>query len=172
MTETSTIIGHERIDPNALDRRAAAMMGIELAPPLGVAEVEPVGSTIASTGETGLVDEGFKENRPIGVAGLPVLGQAAARERERARGEVMTRNPRQDEEAGVVDHKMEVLNRHALGVHISLIRLVSRRETEQGLTSGSGARRKNPAAGGRGFLLTEVAFCAFVTLDFMPWSLR
>jgi hypothetical protein len=91
----------ERIDPDAFDGLSVAMQSIELAATLRIAEVSPVGGLVAGAGKAWLLDEGFEQDRPIGVAGLPVIGQPSAHQGEDARGEVLAVHPRQDEEAAL-----------------------------------------------------------------------
>ena len=101
-------VARERIDPDAFDRLSVAMQGVELAATLRIAEVLPVGGLVAGAGKARLFDEGFEQDRPIGVAGLPVIGQSAADQGEDARGEVFAVDPRQDEEAGIVHDEVQV----------------------------------------------------------------
>src|SRR5882757_8165898 len=84
--ELSLEVGREWIDPDAFDRLIIAMQGIELAATLGVAEISPVGRFVAGSGEARLLDEGFEQHGPIGVAGMPVVGQAFADQGKDARG--------------------------------------------------------------------------------------
>ena len=60
------------------------MQDIELAATLRIAEVLPVGGLIASAGKAWFLDEGFEQDRPIGVAGLPVIGQSSVDQAEDA----------------------------------------------------------------------------------------
>src|ERR1035437_3279179 len=69
-------VARERIDPDALDGLSVAMQGIELATALRIAQVSPVGSLVAGARKARLFDEGFEQDRPIGVAGVPVIGQS------------------------------------------------------------------------------------------------
>src|ERR1035438_8924388 len=107
VAEMRTEVAHERINPDALDGLCVAMEGIELAASLGITQVLPVGGFVASAGEARLFDEGFEQDGAIRVASVPVFGQAWADQAEGARGEVATGNPRQDEEAGVIDDRSE-----------------------------------------------------------------
>jgi hypothetical protein len=68
----------ERIDPDALDGLSVAMQYVEFATALGVAKVSPVGGFVAGAGKARFLDEGFEQEGPIGVAGLPVIGQGRA----------------------------------------------------------------------------------------------
>ena len=101
-------LGREWIDPDAFDWLIFAMQGIELAATLGVAEVLPVGGFVASAGEARLLDEGFEQDGPIGVASLPVIGQAAADQCKDSRSQILAADPRQDEEAGIVHDEVQV----------------------------------------------------------------
>ena len=101
-------VARERINPDAFDGLCVAMQGVELAAALRVAEMLPVGGLVAGAGKARLLDEGFEQHRPIGVAGMPVIGQASADQGEDARGQVFAVDPRQDEEAGVVDDEVQI----------------------------------------------------------------
>src|SRR5271154_1677552 len=106
-TKVPTEVGHQRVDPDALDRLCAAMQGVELAATLRVTEVLPVGGLIASAGEAWLFDEGFEQHGSIRITSEPVLCQAPADQGEDAGGEITAIDPRQDEEAGVIDHEVQ-----------------------------------------------------------------
>src|SRR6202011_6395533 len=93
VAELSLIVACERIDPDAFDRLIVAMQNVELAAALGIAEVLPVGSLVAGAGKARLLDKGFEQDRPIGVAGLPVGGQSSAHQGEDARGQVFAADP-------------------------------------------------------------------------------
>ena len=101
-------VARERVDPDAFDGLGVAMQGVELAATLRIAEVLPVGGLVAGAGKARLLDEGFEQDRPIGIAGLPVIGQASADQGEDARGEVFAVDPRQDQEAGIIDDEVQV----------------------------------------------------------------
>src|SRR5271170_2726473 len=106
-TKVPTEVGHQRVDPDALDRLCAAMQGVELAATLRVTEVLPVGGLIASAGEAWLFDEGFEQDWSIRITSEPVLCQALADQGEDAGGEITAIDPRQDEEARVIDHEVQ-----------------------------------------------------------------
>src|ERR1700678_2438568 len=108
VAELSLEVVHERIDPDAFDRLSVAMQDIELAATLRIAKVLPVGGLVAGAGKAWFLDEGFEQDRPIGVAGLPVIGQSSVHQGEDARGEVFAMDPRQDEEAGIVHDEVQV----------------------------------------------------------------
>jgi hypothetical protein len=101
-------VARERIDPDAFDWLSVAMQDVELAAALRIAQVSPVGSLVAGAGEARLLDKGFEQDRPIGVAGLPVGGQSSAHQGEDVRGQVFSADPRQDKEAGIVDDEVQV----------------------------------------------------------------
>ena len=97
--ELSLEVARERINPNAFDGLGIAMQDIKLAATLGISEVLPVGGLVTGAGKALLLDEGFEQDRPIGVADLPVFREPAADQGEDARGQVFSVDPRQDEEA-------------------------------------------------------------------------
>src|SRR6266404_7050555 len=84
------------------------MEGFKFAASLRVPEILPVGGLVAGAREAGFLDEGFQQNRTIRVAGVPVFGQASADQAEHARSKIFTVYPRQNQEARVVDDKMQV----------------------------------------------------------------
>src|ERR1700738_3120026 len=108
VAEMRAEVARQRINPDALDGLCVEMEGVKLAASLRVAEIPPVGGFVAGAREAWLLNEGFQQNRTIRVAGVPVLGQAAADQAKHARSEIFTVYPRQDQEARVVDDEMQV----------------------------------------------------------------
>src|SRR5579885_1306736 len=107
VTEMLAEVGDERVYPDALDGLGISMQPIELAAPLSVAEVQPVGGLVAGADEAGLLDKGLQQHRTIGVASMPVIGQTTADEAQNTRGEIAAADPRQYEEARVVDDEVK-----------------------------------------------------------------
>ena len=68
----------------------------------------PRGRLIARSEETRAFTERLEQDRAHGVAAFPVVTEAALELREQVRGEIADAYPRQDEEAGVVDHEREI----------------------------------------------------------------
>ena len=108
VAELAAKVAGEGIDPDALDGLNVAVQPVEFASPLSIAETLPVGGLVAGPGEAGLLDEGLQQHRTIGVAGMPVIGQATADETQNSRGEIAAADPGQDEEARVVDDEVKV----------------------------------------------------------------
>jgi hypothetical protein len=108
IAERALEVTYKRIDPDAFDRPIVSMQRIKLAAALRVAEVLPVRSLVTGASKARLLDEGFEQDRPIGIAGMPVLGQSLSGQGEDARGEVFAADPRQDEEAGIIDDQVQV----------------------------------------------------------------
>src|ERR1022692_756499 len=108
VAEVSSEVADERIDPDAFNRYGVAMQSIELATSLCIPEILPVGGLVTGACEAWLLDEGFQQHRPVGVAGMPIVRQASADQGERARGEVAALDPGQDEESGVVDDEVQI----------------------------------------------------------------
>src|ERR1019366_6916060 len=98
VAELALEVARERVDPDAFDRLGVTMQGVELATTLSIPEVLPVGGLVVGASKARLLDEGFEQDRPIGVAGMPVGGQSPAHQGEDALGEVFAVDPRQDEE--------------------------------------------------------------------------
>src|SRR5271163_677235 len=101
-------VPRERINPDAFDGLCLAMQCVEFAAALRVAEILPVGGFVASACEARLFNEGFQQYRAIGIARVPILGQAMADQGKDPRSEVFTVYPRQDEEARVVDDEVQI----------------------------------------------------------------
>jgi hypothetical protein len=101
-------VARERIDPDTFNRLGVAMQGVELAATLRIPEELPVGGLVTGTGKARLLDEGFDQDRPIGIAGLPVIGQALSGQSQDAGSEIFAVDPRQDQEPGVIDDQMQV----------------------------------------------------------------
>jgi hypothetical protein len=131
VTQMRAEVAHERINPDAFDWLAIQMPCVELAATLRFSEAAPVGGLITGSTEAKILDEGFQQYRAIRVARVPVLGQASADQREGARGEVATLDPRQDQEAGVIDD--EVHERHRGDATVSRPRRLGLAGRPQGL---------------------------------------
>src|ERR1700686_4192822 len=101
-------VPHERINPDAFDGLCVAMQCVEFTATSRVAKILPVGGFVASACKARLFDEGFQQYRAIGIASVPVLGQATADQGKDPRGKVFTVYPRQDEEARVVDDEVQI----------------------------------------------------------------
>ena len=70
-------VGAEGFDEDVLERLGVLVMSVELAAALSLAEVDPVGGTVAGALEARGFAERFQENRAQAVALLPVLGKLA-----------------------------------------------------------------------------------------------
>jgi hypothetical protein len=108
IAEMALEVACKRIDPDAFDRLRVAMLDVELAATLRFADLLPVGCLVAGAGKARFFDEGFEQDRPIGIAGLPVIGQSLSCQGEDAGSEIFAVDPRQDQEAGVIDNEMQV----------------------------------------------------------------
>src|SRR5487761_1914949 len=74
----------------------------------GLPDMDPVGGFIAGTAMTRRLDEGFEQDGPKAVAVVPVVGQAAGDEGEDFGCQTLRLDPRQHEEAGVVDDERQI----------------------------------------------------------------
>ena len=99
----------EGIQEDVLDGQGVAVFAIELSAALGLADVQPVGGTIAGAPKTRLLHKGFQQNRSVAVAILPILRQLFDHTGENTRGQVRTANPGENQEASVVNHPMQVV---------------------------------------------------------------
>ena len=71
--EAAAEVSCERMEPDVLLGQSSAGVDIELAAALGLADVEPVGGTVAGAEETIALDEGLQQQWAVAVAGLPVV---------------------------------------------------------------------------------------------------
>ena len=55
--------------------RSGLVVTVQFAAPLGLSDVDPVGSLVAGAGEALGLDEGFQQNGSVSGAVLPVLGE-------------------------------------------------------------------------------------------------
>src|SRR5216684_257238 len=101
-------VARERVDPDAFNWLGVAMQGVELAATLRIPEELPVGGLVTGSGKARLLDEGFEQDRPIGIVGLPVIGQSLGRQSQDAGSKIFAVDPRQDQEPCVVDDEMQI----------------------------------------------------------------
>ena len=88
--------------------RSALVVPVQFAAPLGLSDVDPVGSLVAGAGEALGLDEGFQQNGSVSVAVLPVLGELTRGQGQQLGGEVLGLDPGKDQETGVVDDQLKV----------------------------------------------------------------
>lgn len=105
--ELTAEVPDEGMEPDGLFRELRLVLDIELAPALGLTEVDPVRRLVAGSTKARGLDEGLDQDRMISVALLPVVSEPPSRHAQKPGGKVAAVNPGQDEESGVVDHKME-----------------------------------------------------------------
>ena len=96
------------VEPDAFDGQIGLVVTVQFAAPLGLANVDPVGSLVAGACKALGIDEGFQQNGSVGVAVLPVLGELAGGHGEHFRGQVLRLDPGKDEKARVVDDQLKV----------------------------------------------------------------
>ena len=101
-------VGAEGFDEDVLNWLGVLVMSVELAAALSLAEVDPVGGTIAGALEARGFAEGLEQHGADAVALLPVLGQLALEAGEQMRCQTGEANPGQDEIAGVIDDQRQV----------------------------------------------------------------
>ena len=98
----------EGIEPEALGGQSGGAISIEFSSALGLADVDPVGGSITGSSEALVVDEGFQKDGVIGIAAVPVLGELANHLGEHFRGQIGGLDPREDEEASVIDDAVKI----------------------------------------------------------------
>ena len=101
-------VGAEGFDEDVLNWLGVLVMSVELAAALSLAEVDPVGGTIAGALEARGFAEGLEQHGADAIALLPVLGQLALEAGEQMRCQTGEANPGQDEIAGVIDDQRQV----------------------------------------------------------------
>ena len=98
----------QRSEPDVFDRQRILFSNIEFAAALGLSDFDPVGGLIASAAETRDLTESLEQYRADGVTLLPVLGQTSLAAGQDMRGQIGNADPRQNQKASIVRHKMQV----------------------------------------------------------------
>ena len=104
----SAKVPDERIEPNAFDRNGATLIPIKFAAPLRLSGTAPIRCPVASTVEPAVFYKRFQQDGPVGIACLPVAGEAPANLGQNLRREIKFLDPRQDKKARVIDDKVEI----------------------------------------------------------------
>src|SRR6266568_7712595 len=68
----------------------------------------PVGRTVTGPGKTSRIDQGFQQYRADSVAFLPVVREAARRQRQGAAGQIPDTHPRKDQKPAVADNLLKI----------------------------------------------------------------
>ncbi len=98
----------KRFEPDIFDRQCIFVTHVEFATALGLADLNPIGGLVASSGETGDFTEGLKHGGKNRVALQPIVRQAFFAACQNMGSQVGDANPWQDQKAGVVDEQMQV----------------------------------------------------------------
>lgn len=98
------------IEEDILHREWVTRVSIQLSPPLGLSNMDPITSAVAGTTEPALFDKGFQQDRLIAVANLPITGQTLGDAGQNSGGKVAGTDPGKDKEAGVVYDQMKVVH--------------------------------------------------------------
>ena len=96
------------LEQDVFDGQGGAVVDIELAAALGLADMDPVGGSVAGALEASRVTEGLQEHGTLPVAVVPVQRQTPGRQGEQMGGQRGETNPGQDEIAGVIDDEGQV----------------------------------------------------------------
>jgi hypothetical protein len=97
-------LGAEGIEEDMFGGTALGLAGaIHAAAPLGEADLDPVGGAITGAREAGRVHQGFQQKRLDLIGGAPVSRKLASGLREEVAGQMADTNPRQNQEAAVID---------------------------------------------------------------------
>ena len=84
------------------------MTFLQFAPAFGDADAEPVSGPISCAAKTGPLDEGFQQDRPVAILAEPVGRQTTTHPAQHAGGQIGAAHPRQEQEAVIVEHQVEV----------------------------------------------------------------
>ena len=96
------------VEPDVLDGNDLRVDTGLLAAAGSLADVDPVGGLVGGAAVALALDEGFEQHRLEAIALLPVDGQLAVDDGQDLGGQAFALNPRQDEEARVVHHQVQV----------------------------------------------------------------
>ena len=100
----------QRAEPDIFFRLIGFFVTIIATTALRHADVESAGGSIDAAVISGTFHEGFAQHRGDMISSLPIGHDVGAHTREDVTSEVEDADPRQDEEAGVVDHQREVFD--------------------------------------------------------------
>ena len=100
-------VGRERIDPDSFQWEHAGVGRVEFAAALRFANADPIGGLVTGAGKTLLLDEGLQQHGAVAIAVLPIKREQACSHAQQLRGEVLGRDPGEDEEAGVVHDQVQ-----------------------------------------------------------------
>ena len=99
----------EGIDPDGLLGQQGLVVDIELAATGRFTYPDPVGGLVGSAAEAGVIDERLDQHRSVAVLRVPVRSESPRCPSQDGRCEIPAADPRQDQEAGIVDHPMQPL---------------------------------------------------------------
>ena len=92
---------------DCLFRKFGFVIDVELAPALGLSEINPVCGLVAGPAKARGLDEGFQKDGTVVVALEPVVREPSSRHGENSGRQIAALNPRQYQKPGVVDNEME-----------------------------------------------------------------
>ena len=99
----------EGVEVDIFDRFGVFMQAVLFAAALGLADVNPVGSSVAGAGKALTFHERLQQNGGVLIAGEPIASQPFGGKGEYLGSKVSRIHPGQDEKAGVVDDEVKVL---------------------------------------------------------------
>src|SRR5258708_29187565 len=98
----------QRVQPDVLDGQDLWVEERLFAATGGLPAMDPVGGLITGAAVAGGLHESLQEHRPIAIALLPIVRELPSDEGEDFRGQSLGLDPRQDQEACVVDHERQI----------------------------------------------------------------
>jgi len=98
----------KRVEVDRLDRFHAPVRAVVASTPLGRSCINPVACPVAGALETGRIHEGFEQGNGMAVKRLPVPRKHPDVGAQELRGQVLQRNPVQNQEPDVIDDLVEV----------------------------------------------------------------
>lgn len=96
------------VKPDVFGRDEYLVAGGFLTPACCTPDVDPVGGLVASAFVALVLHEGLQQHGLEAIAVLPVTWQAAGSQREDLGGQAFGLDPRQHQEARIVDHQLQV----------------------------------------------------------------
>ncbi len=110
IAETVLRLTAQGVDVNVFDGLTmSGMFSVHSTAALSVAEINPVGSLVASSTKTSTLHQGFDQQRAIAIQAFPVIGQMAGSERKNHTGQSANGNIGWDQESTVGDNELEIL---------------------------------------------------------------
>src|SRR5882724_12901332 len=102
-------MAHQRPDPHRLRLSMQDIAASSPAEALGLADLDPAGSSITGPRKASWIDEALRQKHRVAMDLLPIGGQPPQGQSQHPRRQVGDPGPRQNQEARIVDYQRQTL---------------------------------------------------------------